>query len=410
MNKLSLVIIIAFAVLFRTVQAADISTVSPKEQRKYMVETLTKIAHPVLYHLSRNELKKMMPVEYKSALKAKTSYLEAFGRTLSGIAPWLALGVDDTEEGKQRKVYIDLAIKSIQNATDINSPDYLDFGTNPQTLVDAAFFSAGLLRAPKQLWEPLDDKTKSDVLTALKATRAIKPPYNNWLLFSAMVEAALLKFEGQCDEMRLDYAIKQHFLWYKGDGVYGDGPDFHFDYYNSYVIHPMLLDVLKTMGEAGIKQQTDLFKIALARAQRYAAIQEMLISPEATYPAVGRSITYRFGAFHLLSQIALIQALPQKVSPEQVRYALYNVVKRQVEMPNTFDENSWLKIGFSGYQPQLGEGYISTGSLYLCLNAFLILGLPPDNQLWQGNNIDWSSRKIWHGEQVMLDKAYKEKK
>src|SRR5690606_31316743 len=153
---------------------------------------------------------------------------------------------------------------------------------------------------------------------------------------------ALLKFEGQCDEMRLDYAIKQHFLWYKGDGVYGDGPDFYFDYYNSYVIHPMLLDVLKTMGEAGIKQQTDLFKIALARAQRCDAIPEMLISPEATYPAVGSSVTYRFRAGHHLSQIALIQALPQKVSPVRVRYAVYSVVNRQVEVPNTFDENSWL--------------------------------------------------------------------
>lgn len=401
---------VTFTVLHQIAWAEEISKVNAKEQRKYMVETLTKIAHPVLYHLSRNELKKMMPVEQKSALKAKTSYLEAFGRTLSGIAPWLALGADDTKEGKERKKYIDLATKSIKNATDINSPDYLDFGTGDQTLVDAAFFAEGLLRAPKQLWEPLDAKTKSNVLTALKATRSIQPHYNNWLLFSAMVEAALLKFEGSCDLMRLDYAIKQHFLWYKGDGIYGDGSDFHFDYYNSYVIHPMLLEVLETMAKAGIKQKTDLFGTELNRAQRYAAIQEMLISPEATYPAIGRSIAYRFGAFHLLSKIAFMQALPEKISPEQVRYALYNVVKRQIEMPGTFDENSWLKIGFSGYQPQLGESYISTGSLYLCLNVFLILGLPPDNKLWQGNNVDWSSRKIWKGEQVILDKAYTEKR
>ena len=44
--------------------------------------------------------------------------------------------------------------------------------------------------------------------------------------------------------MRVDYALRQHDQWYKGDGIYGDGPQFHWDYYNSFVIHPMLLDVL----------------------------------------------------------------------------------------------------------------------------------------------------------------------
>ncbi len=26
--------------------------------------------------------------------------------------------------------------------------------------------------------------------------------------------------------MRIDYAVRQHEQWYKGDGTYGDGPDF----------------------------------------------------------------------------------------------------------------------------------------------------------------------------------------
>ena len=58
------------------------------------------------------------------------------------------------------------------------------------------------------------------------------------------------------------------------------------------------------------------------RAARYAAIQERLISPEGTFPAIGRSLAYRFGAFHLLAQSALRRALPEGVSPAQVRGAL----------------------------------------------------------------------------------------
>ena len=59
-----------------------------------------------------------------------------------------------------------------------------------------------------------------------------------------MVEAALSALGARPDAMRVDYALRQHDQWYKGDGAYGDGPAFHWDYYNSFVIHPMLLDVL----------------------------------------------------------------------------------------------------------------------------------------------------------------------
>ena len=41
------------------------------------------------------------------------------------------------------------------------------------------------------------------------------------------------------------------------------------------------------------------------RPRRYAAIQERLISPEGTFPAIGRSLAYSFGAFHHLAEMAL---------------------------------------------------------------------------------------------------------
>ena len=50
------------------------------------------------------------------------------------------------------------------------------------------------------------------------------------------------------DAMRIDYAVREHQEWYVGDGLYGDGPQFHWDYYNSFVIQPMLLDVLRNIG------------------------------------------------------------------------------------------------------------------------------------------------------------------
>ncbi len=169
--------------------------------------------------------------------------------------------------------------------------------------------------------------------------------------------------ERDWDRMRVDYALRQHEQWYLGDGVYGDGPRFHWDYYNSFVIQPMLLDVLAAVGDEDPEWRR-LKEPVLRRAQRYAAIQERLISPEGTYPVIGRSSAYRFGAFQLLAQIALMKSLPDGLSPAQVRCALTAVIQRTLSAPGTFDKDGWLTIGVCGHQPGLGEGYISTGSLY----------------------------------------------
>ena len=375
-----------------------------QKEREYLIKSLVKIVDPVLITLSKNELKQKMPVEAKTGDRKNYTYLEAFGRLLAGMAPWLELGPAQTPEGILRKKYITLARLALHNATDPNSADFMNFNKGAQPVVDAAFLAQALLRAPHQLWDPLDAATKANIITAFKSSRVITPGYNNWLLFSATIEAALLKFDNYGDRMRMDYAIKQHQLWYKGDGLYGDGADFHWDYYNSFVIQPMLLEVLQTLQDAGVDQKTT-YDTALKRARRYAAIQERLISPEGTYPPIGRSLAYRFGAFQLLSKMALMHALPDAVKPQQVRAALYTLIKRQLEAPGTFDDKGWLRVGLYGHQPDIGEGYISTGSLYLCSEAFLVLGLPPSDEFWQKADEDWTAKKVWKGEDIETDHA-----
>lgn len=378
--------------------------------RIYWIDVLTKIADPVLLALSENKLRENMPVECANGREEyarEVTHLEAFGRLMAGIAPWLELGADDTEEGKLRKKYIDLAVKSLSNAVDPESPDFLNFFRHPQSLVDAAFLAHALLRAPNQLWGNLDNEGRENLIVALKSSRAIKPYYNNWLLFSAMVEAALLKFDGEYDPMRVDYALRQHEQWYKGDGIYGDGAEFHFDYYNSYVIQPMMIDILKTLHEKEQPLPISYEKV-IERAKRYAAIQERLISPEGTFPPIGRSLAYRFGAFQLLGQISLMKKLPSEVHPAQVRSALTSVIQNMIEAPGVFDENGWLQIGFYGHQPSIGESYISTGSLYLCAVGLLPLGLPPDDEFWTSPAMDWTAKKIWSGNNEKTDHALKQ--
>lgn len=375
--------------------------------REYWTNMLMRITKPLLEALAEDKILSRMPVEsYPNTLadRKTVTYLEAAGRSLAGLAPWLELGVDDTKEGRLRREFTELACQSIHHAVTPSSASYMNFTRGGQPLVDAAFLAHALLRAPRTLWGNLDKPTQENLIKALRSTRIIKPHYSNWLLFTAMVEAALLKFTGDYDAVRVDYAIKQHEAWYKGDGIYGDGPEFHFDYYNSFVIHPMLLDIVRTLDDNGANIQQPLQKFT-QRAQRYAAIQERLISPEGTFPPVGRSLAYRCGAFQLLAQMALQKTLPDSLPPAQVRSALTAVIRRSMEAPRTFDKEGWLTIGFSGHQPEIGEVYISTGSLYLCTAAFLPLGLPVDNDFWALPPMDWTSKKAYEGKAFPIDKA-----
>jgi hypothetical protein len=130
-----------------------------------------------------------------------------------------------------------------------------------------------------------------------------------------------------------------------------------------------------------------------------------LISPEGTFPAIGRSLAYRFGAFHLLATMALRKELPDGIAPEQVRCALSAVIRRMIEAPGTFDEHGWLRVGFCGHQPAIAEPYISTGSLYLCSTAFAPLGLPSTDDFWSGPPKAWTAQKVWSGQDVPADHA-----
>ena len=381
------------------------------QDRQTWVDALNRIATPVLKNLADGTLKQNFPFESLSTDpdRREVSYLEAAGRTICGIAPWLELGPDNTLEGQLRAQMITWAVNGLANAVDPKSPDYLRFKANRhrQPLVDAAFLAEGLLRAPTQLWGNLDQKTQKNLINELKSSRSIEAYESNWLLFASIIEAALLKFDGSCDEERLNHGVEQFCDgWYKGDAWYGDGPDFHLDYYNSLVIQPMLTEVLMVINEHHMKY-ADLLVEQQNRLGRYGEQLERLISPEGSYPAIGRSITYRFGSFHALSDAALLHLLPTHLNPSQVRCALTSVINRQLSQSNTFDQNGWLRVGFTGSQIHMSEDYINTGSEYLCCAVFCALGLPADDAFWANPYAEWTNRKAWSNAEVSADHAIK---
>ncbi|GAA4496538.1 DUF2264 domain-containing protein [Hymenobacter ginsengisoli] len=379
----------------------------PTNDRAYWLATLLRVAEPVLSNAAAGRLKAAMPVEAAAGQqegRRAVTHLEALGRTLTGLAPWLELKDPPADEAARQQRAAEQARQALAHAVNPQDADFLNFTRGGQPVVDAAFLAHALLRAPSQLWEKLPAATQTQLVQALQSTRVIKPVYSNWLLFSAIIEAALLKFTGSGDLMRMDYAIREHQTWYKGDGVYGDGPDFHWDYYNSYVIQPMLLDVVGTLVAAN-KERPELLETLRTRARRYAAVQERLVAPDGSFAAFGRSLAYRCGAFQHLAQCTLQGLLPEGLPAGQVRSALTAVIRRTLEAPGTFDGQGWLQIGLCGHQPGIGETYISTGSLYLCTAAFLPLGLPATHAFWASPAQDWTARRIWSGQDVHTDHA-----
>lgn len=376
-----------------------------KKDRAYWVDMLCKLSEPVLYNMSKGELKKNMVVELSPTWDGRTknvTYMEAFGRLMAGVAPWLALPDDETSEGKRRKQMREWALLSYANAVNPDSPDYLQWTGSSQVLVDAAYIANSFIRGPKALWEPLDQVTKDRYVKEFKSLRTIKPAYNNWLLFRGMVEVFLLSIGEDYDGFALDVAIRKMNEWYLGDGWYGDGPEFSLDYYNGYVIHPMLVEIVE-IAEQKKKPSVISLDLALRRMQRYNELIERLISPEGTFPAVGRSMTYRMGAFQTLALSAWKYGLPESMSEGQVRSALTAVMKRMFSMEGNFNKEGFLQLGFVGHQANLADYYTNNGSLYITSLVFLPLGLSADHSFWTSPAQEWTSQKAWGGKAFPKD-------
>lgn len=375
------------------------------EDRVFWVSTLEKIAYPVLSNLKKGTLKKNMPIEALSADRQKFTHLAAFGRLFSGIAPWLELGLDGTEEGRIREKYLGLTLRAIENVVSPNSEDYMSFTEPKDSLVNAAFLAQGLLRSQRQVWLNLPIDVQARIIEELKKTRIIAPFENHSLLYTSIIEAALLEFTGECDMERLRYGVFKFWDdWYLGDAIYGDGPEFKDSYINSMLIHPLMNDILIVMRKYNI-EGNDFLNKQLMRSSRLSAKLERFISPEGTYPLIGDALTARTGVFHTLSQASLLKILPKNINPAQIRCALTKVLKTQFEGPQNFSNDGWLTIGLNGHQIELAEKNTDTGSLYICSEIFLPLGLPYNDSFWANPFEEWTSLSAWSGHPVERDQS-----
>ena len=344
---------------------------NPKScDRDYWVGQAYKMARPVLENMAHGKLQQNMLTEFSPSFdnrNRKVVFMETFGRLMAGIAPWLALPDDGS---------------------------------------DAAYIAESFLRAYDTLWQPLDSLTKRRYFQEFQRLRRIDPPYTNWLLFASTIESFLAKAGGGCDNFRVNMACRKVEEWYVGDGWYADGPVFAFDYYSSYVFHAMYLETLQAMIDAKVNTRIDYnkyFDRALKRAQKYAIILERFISPEGTFPVIGRSTPYRLAAMQPLALLAWYQKMPKELSNGQVRAALTQVMHRMFDHQNNYNQKGFLTIGFCGSQPETADWYTNNGSLYMTSLSFMPLGLPANHPFWTDAPQPWTQVKAWNGKPFPKD-------
>lgn len=403
---------ILFSLLAAPAVIAKPKAEAPKSDREKWVDLAYRISAPVLENMSRGELRKNMDLELSPSWDGRdpgVTYMECFGRLMAGISPWLALPDDDTPEGQKRKQLREWAIAAYTNAVDPESPDYLLWGGNhPQPLVDAAYVAESFLRAPEATWAQLDSVTQQRYIECFKGMRRHRPAYNNWLLFRGLIEAFLLSVDPESsDNFIFTVVDKKMDEWYLGDGFYSDGPELALDNYNSYVIHPMLIEMQETIeaNPTPSNRWVPLIptELAIKRMQRYNQFIERLISPEGTYPAFGRSVVYRLGAFQTLAMSAWKYGFPEGMTNGSVRSALTAVMENMFASPENFTPNGYLALGYAGHQPNLANSYTNNGSLYITSTMFMPLGLPADHPFWTDPAEDWTQKKAWSGKTFPID-------
>ena len=413
---LVLVSICAFSVLLPV--EAKKKSAKQLSDREYWCEQAYKMAQPVLENMAKGELQKNMQTEFSPSFdnrNRKVVYMETFGRLMAGIAPWLALpdsvfGSSSAEQKELAQVrqLREWALASYKNSVDPESPDYLCWGVAGQNLVDAAYIAESFIRAYDALWVPLDKVTKERYIKEFKRLRSIEPPYTNWFLFSSTIESFIAKAAGlrEYDDFRVMMTIRKVEEWYVGDGWYADGPVFAFDYYSSYVFHAMYLETLQNMIDARANTRLEYKKYydrALKRAQKFSIILERFISPEGTFPVIGRSTPYRMAAMQPLALMAWYQKLPQELSNGQVRAALTQVMHRMYDQQQNYNEGGFLTIGFCGHQPETADWYTNNGSLYMTSLSLMPLGLPASHDFWTCKAEPWTQVKAWGGQPFPKD-------
>jgi hypothetical protein len=297
--------------------------------------------------------------------------LEGFARPLWGLVPLAAGG--GAWEGWS------LYQQGLAHGSDPAHPEYWGEPTDGhQRLVEMAAIGFGLALAPEQLWQPLSNTARSNLVRWLGRISELQTSDNNWHFFRVLVNLGLDRVGAPYSPEAIDRSLARIDQFYLGEGWYNDGPPTRAqrDYYVPFALHFYGLIYAALMDDRD-PQRSALYR---ERAASFARDFIHWFAPDGAALPFGRSLTYRFaqGAFWGALAYAGVEALPWGVikglALRHLRWWMGQAM---------LDHEGVLSIGYAYPNLNMAEDYNSPGSPYWALKFFLPLALSEEHPFWQ---------------------------
>jgi hypothetical protein len=234
-----------------------------------------------------------------SAAGIRSDGIEGFARSFLIAAPLLAGRAADPHD------HAGWYARGLAAAMEPGGPDHWgraigvdeikQWNGTPQPIVEAANLAFGLAVSRAQVWDRLDEKLREQTADWLAHHAAKHGSDNNWLLFTAVIEAFLRSAGYDVPGGHAQADVDRAESWYLGDGWYNDGPistttghGNRVDHYNSWVIQTFLWQWYELTEQPAERRER-----FLARLGEFADSYALLFAADGSPLHQGRSLTYR---------------------------------------------------------------------------------------------------------------------
>ena len=254
-----------------------------------------------------------------------------------------------------------------------------------QPIVEAANIALALHVTRDQLWATLDESVRARVVDWLEHHARLLAWPNNWVLFTAVIEAFLASVGVDTSAYRSDASVRWVESWHLGGGWYTDGQRRNVDYYNAWVIHPFLWAWYDMVGQ----RDPDAAWRWRQRLAEFGRTFPHLFGGNGSPVQQGRSLTYRTAA---LAPLWLGQLTgTSTLAPGAVRRLASGTLKYFVDAGVGADGPPTLGWRGDTYLP-LTQSYSGPGSPYFAGMGFLGLALPADHPVWTDGEVEQPSQ------------------
>ncbi|HUE98512.1 MAG TPA: DUF2264 domain-containing protein [Anaerolineales bacterium] len=306
--------------------------------------------------------------------------IESFARIASAWGAWLRNPSNpSTLRFQDHKINLETLIRQalLDGTNPSNSYTYWgDIGHLDQRIVESADIAVAIWMSRERVFDNMTKAEQEQIIAWLSQVDGKGTYTDNWILFTAMVQAVRyhLGFSSPLDD--LDNRLMQMNEFYRADGWYVDGLTDEFELYNAWMFgwHYLLWTWID--GE----RRPEHRDLVTERGRSFIDGFLHFFGANGSYPAWGRSIVYRFAAAapfavgHFLDSAPADPGLLRRVSSGCIRY-FYD--------RGLFDpEGHYVRQGYHGDFPAAGEAYISPGSPYWCCHGLFALTFDRDDPFW----------------------------